>query len=151
MFQLSFFERFSKKPEITALRPCIKRTWLELRKAYFPNRPDLDEYSVIWSNRIQTRTLASCNIWKRKVYVARVMDNPECFEYISALLYHEMCHAVLGTWVQGRNGRMNWHCAHFKRLEARHPGIELLDKWIQSGGWNKAVRRYKISKQRLND
>ncbi len=118
-------------------------TWSNLIKAYFPDREDLLTYKVGWSRRRQKRTLASCNVRARRISVAREMSLPQCAEYMAPLLYHEMCHAVLGDKVARAGSKRMWHGPQFRSLESRHPGIRNLDLWIKQGGWSQAVRSYR--------
>ena len=108
--------------------------WLALRREWFPERPDIDKYVIVWSTRPQKRTLASCNVHRKRVNVARELNYPQHLEWLVPLLYHEMCHAVLGLTVE------RWHGKEFKALERRHPQIKEMDKWIKDGGWATAVR-----------
>ena len=117
----------------------LHNLWVFLRKKYFPHRVDLDNYKVEWSSRRQKRTLASCNFDSKVVRVASEMNNPKCLIWIEPLLYHEMCHAVLGNGVEQTSKGFAWHGKEFKALERRHPGTKALDKWIESGGWLSAV------------
>ena len=114
--------------------------WTALRAHYFPERADLDSFLVCWSTRPQKRTLASCNIRRRKVVVASELRSDLHRRWLSPLLYHEMCHAVLGDTIGRRGGKRAWHGAEFKALERRNPEIAELDAWIRSGGWRHAVR-----------
>jgi len=144
--QLSLFNPFKsarkKAPaNIIACSPQLLETWKSIRSDYFPERPDLDNYQVVWSMRRQLRTLASCNVRRRKVIVARELRYVECLPYLIPLLYHEMCHAVLGENVPKHRGKRGWHGPEFRALEKRHPAIPGLMLWIQSGGWGTAVRR----------
>lgn len=120
--------------------PSLKRLWLQIRSEYFPERDDLDDYVVKWSSRKQLRTLASCGIERRVISVARELNYPEHLGWLPPLIYHEMCHAYLGNDVEKSGGRHAWHGPEFKALEARHPYIKSLDKWIKEGGWARAVR-----------
>jgi hypothetical protein len=120
--------------------PFLQEIWVGLRVSYFPDRTDLDDYVVTWSSRQQKRVLASCNIRRRRVVVARELNDPSAVRWISAVLYHELCHAVLGESVTTPEGRRLWHGAEFRALEARHPDIPSLNAWISSGGWAFAVR-----------
>ena len=70
------------------------------------------------------------------------MQHPECTGVLEALLYHELCHAVLGPLPVVR-GRRAVHGREFRALERRHPAIPALDAWIKQGGWRTAVRRAK--------
>ena len=72
--------------------------------------------------------------------VAKEMAHPEAAHWIPALLYHEMCHAVLGQDVGQRGTKRTWHGQKFRELEARHPQSKDLDHWIKSGGWLHVVR-----------
>jgi len=121
--------------------PILIQIWREIRKLYFADREDIDDYTVVWSTRRQKRTLASCNVRRRRIVVARELRYPDYLGWLSPLLYHEMCHAILGFNVAQRNRKRLWHGAEFRALESRHPGIIALDSWIKSGGWFQAVRR----------
>lgn len=122
----------------------LQQIWNELLKAYFPEREsDLSNYKVSWSARRQKRTLASCNIRKRRVNVAREMSLAQCLEFLKPLIYHEMCHAVLGDKVGRAGTKRLWHGPEFRALESRHPEIKKLDLWIRSGGWSRAVRSFR--------
>ena len=154
--QLSLFETFRelKKKFFPSLPPPraaespVSRTagpsplrslWLELRREYFPERQDLDSFTVAWSKRRQKRTLASCSFDSRRVKVARELDYPEHLERLKAVLYHEMCHAFLGKPIR-KDGRFPWHGPEFRALERRCPLCRELDRWVKEGGWAKAVR-----------
>lgn len=119
--------------------PTLVALWLDLRREYFPERPDIDSYRIVWSERGQKRVLATCFPMKKTVKVARELRDPVHAEWLRPLLYHEMCHAYLGK-VANANGRMMWHGPEFRALERRHPESARLDRWIKSGGWSKAVR-----------
>lgn len=120
--------------------PYLFHQWRLIAEKYFPDRTDLLQYTVYWSKRSQKRTLASCHVRKLLVAVARELSYPEHQRWIEPLLYHEMCHAVLGLSITHVNGKRQWHGAEFKRLEQRHPEIQALDRWIKDGGWRSAVR-----------
>ena len=120
--------------------PLIKQIWLDVRRSWFPDRPDLDHYIVVWSRRPQKRTLASCNIESKRVIVARELNYPEHYRWLKPLLYHEMCHAYLGFSVVDEDKRCRWHGREFKSLERRYPGMPEFDYWVKSGGWDRAVR-----------
>lgn len=124
----------------SAVKDELNQLWCSIRASYFPDRNDIDDYRVIWSMRRQTRSLATCNVHTKKVNVAHAMNRPEYQAYLEALLYHEMCHAVLGE-AKIVNGRRVIHGREFKALERRHPGIKPFDAWIKAGGWRQAVRR----------
>lgn len=119
--------------------PALLELWRELRRDYFPDRADIDDYIVRWSGRRQIRTLASCNPEKRRVNVARELNYPKHFQWLKPLLYHEMCHAVLYQHMR-REGDYRHHGREFKALERRHPEIQAFNQWIKSGGWLSAVR-----------
>jgi len=121
----------------------LQRVWVALRTEYFPDRPELDSYTVSWSVRSQKRVLASCNIRRRCVVVARELFEPTACRWIQPVLYHELCHAVIGEQVQISGGRRQWHGRDFRKLEARHPDIEAMNVWIRSGGWAMAVRAHR--------
>ena len=120
--------------------PLLKGIWLDLRREWFPERADLDEYTVCWSKRRQKRTLASCNIETKKVNVASELNYDHLLHWLDPLLYHEMCHAYLGKSVYSQHSRSAWHGKEFKALERRHPQMADFDLWLKSGGWTKAVR-----------
>jgi hypothetical protein len=123
--------------------PFLHQVWKELRKEYYPDRPDLDSYIVAWSSRRQKRVLASCNVRQHRVVVARELFEPAAVRWIAPVLYHELCHAVLGEDVISASGRRLWHGVEFRALEARHPDIPALNMWIRSGGWAMAVRSHR--------
>ncbi len=153
--QLSFFfEAISsllrpKKKIISQASPTssndLRIIWHKLVYKYFPNQSNLLNYKIVWSNRPQKRVLASCNIEKRIVRVAPAMRLDESRPYLEALIYHELCHAVVG--IGYKNGRRDIHSKNFKQLESLHPEIKNLDQWIKEGGWIKAVR---ISTRAIN-
>lgn len=118
----------------------LHHSWKEIRNQYFPDRTDLDTYTVVFSPRPQKRVLASCNVHRKRVLVAPAFRDQNLRAYLIPLLYHEMCHAALGNFpLQGR--RRVIHGVEFKALERRHPGIKLLDSWIKSGGWIATYQR----------
>jgi hypothetical protein len=118
----------------------LKVLWEQLVSTWFPDRSDLLSYSIDWSKRSQKRTLASCNLHQRRVVVARELK-PELYsQWLPALIYHEMCHAVIGLDVQKRSGKRLWHGKQFKDLETQNPQVAELDRWIKAGGWATAVR-----------
>jgi hypothetical protein len=119
----------------------LHAAWCSLRKEFFPDHPHIDEYTVIWSSRPQKRVLASCNIRDHRVVVARELFEPTASRWIAPVLYHEMCHAVLGEGVRrSSSGKRQWHGIEFRQLETRHPDIAALNAWIATGGWAMAVR-----------
>jgi len=133
-----------RRPSRTFLSdPFLHQVWTELRKEYYPERPDLDSYVVAWSARNQKRVLASCNIRRHRVVVAKELFEPSAVRWIAPVLYHELCHAVLGEEVISASGRRLWHGVEFRALEARHPDIPALNLWIRSGGWAMAVRSHR--------
>ena len=143
--QISFISRLfrSSKPRtprrLQADAAELLQIWKALRLTYFPERSDLDSYLVCWSTRAQRRTLASCSFRKKKVIVAKELNYPDHKRWLAPLLYHEMCHAVLGETARSASGRGDWHGSAFKALEKRQPEIQSLDHWIKSGGWRSAV------------
>lgn len=120
--------------------PQLFETWSRIALQFFPARPDLLQYTVYWTSRPQRRTLASCNFKRRRVCVARELRREDCAEWLEPLLYHEMCHAVLGDSIGRQGDRRAWHGPQFKALERLHPRISDLDRWIRSGGWSHIVR-----------
>ncbi len=114
--------------------------WLRIRRAWFPERIDLDSYQVRVSRRKQKRTLASCDVYRKRVTVARELAYTKYLPWLQPLLYHEMCHAVLGEISRNPGGRRSIHGAEFKALEVKHPGVKELNQWIAKGGWLSAVR-----------
>ena len=143
--QISFISRLFRraKPRAPRVAPAdsseLLQIWKSLRVNYFPERTELDDYSIRWSSRPQRRTLASCSFGRRKVIVAKELNYPNHKRWLAPLLYHEMCHAVLGETARSASGRGDWHGSAFKALEKRHPEIPALDHWIKSGGWRSAV------------
>ena len=67
------------------------------------------------------------------------MKLKESYYFLSPLLYHEMCHAIVGIKVE--RGRRKMHTKEFKMLESKNPDISFLNQWIENGGWKKAVRK----------
>ncbi len=130
--------RRRKKKDISD--PALFSLWKNIRERYFPDRPDIDEYTVIWSTRPQKRTLASCCLELKRIRVARELNYQKYLPFLEPLLYHEMCHAILGLEVEKKNGKSRWHGKQFKKLENQHPMIKTLDDWIKVGGWNTAVK-----------
>lgn len=122
----------------------LMTVWRNLRNEFFPDHKEIDEYTVTWSARPQKRVLASCNIRRRKIVVAREMFQPSASRWIAPVLYHEMCHAVIGEGVHlSQSGKRLWHGKQFRQLEARHPDIAAMNTWISTGGWAMAVRSYR--------
>lgn len=120
--------------------PVLYSVWTELIAKYFPERRDLLSYNVNWARRRQKRTLGCCNLTRRRVTIAQELKRPEFGHWVEAVLYHELCHAVLGSEILRRNGRRAWHGAEFKDLESRHPNSLELQRWMRNGGWRGAVR-----------
>jgi hypothetical protein len=135
--------RRSKAKTCRASDPFLLAVWRQLQAEFFPDRSDLDNYTIYWSSRPQRRVLASCNIRRRRVVVARELYEPAACRWISPVVFHEMCHAVLGESVTTSSGRRLWHGREFRALEALHPDIPALNVWITSGGWTMAVRSYR--------
>jgi len=140
-FQLSFGLCQEKFEYAQRVERTLLDIWNDLREQYFPNHPHLNDYKIIWSERKHRRTLASCNVERKRISVAPVMKLPEANQYLEALIYHEMCHAVLGM-PERVNGRRRIHGRDFKNLEMLHHGIPHLDRWIANGGWIAAARKY---------
>lgn len=135
----------TRAPKIRTLqseseRKLLESIWLRLRWEYFPERGDLDTYQMEWSSRKQKRVLASCNIRHRRIRVARELLEPSAVRWLEAVVFHEMCHAVLGFDVARAGGKRQWHGKEFRALELLHPEIPALEQWIKSGGWHSAVR-----------
>lgn len=126
-------EEFSQKSNLTIL----SEIWIILQRSFFPDRTDLLAYKVVWSNRKQKRTLASCSLRTRKISVAKELNYEDFHQWLSPLLYHEMCHAVIGR--SKTSGSRCWHGSEFKQLEVLHPKMEEFRLWTKSGGWRKAV------------
>lgn len=146
------FRPRTPKPAACLSEKILENLWNSLQCEYFPDRTDLLVYTIEWSSRRQKRTLASCNVKRKKVLVARELDDTRFSVWLAPLLYHEMCHAVLGDEMMSIQGRRPWHGREFRALERRHPLIPELDRWIRSGGWLSAVRssrarrRYEVTR-----
>lgn len=118
--------------------------WHNLRREFFPDHAHIDQYTVTWSPRPQKRVLASCNIRRRRIVVAQELFEPSATRWIAPVLYHEMCHAVIGEGVHlSQSGKRLWHGRQFRQLEAKHPDIEAMNAWISTGGWAMAVRSHR--------
>ena len=128
--------------------PMLYELWTKVRREYFPDRPDIDSYQVIFATRPQKRVLASCCTRNLRIRVAPAFHDPNLREHLEALLYHEMCHAILGE-LPTRRGRRIIHGREFKMLERRHHGISALDEWIKDGGWKRAYLRQRRAHQAL--
>lgn len=133
------------KPKVSGTRSIAGDTglfeiWRRLVIQYFPDRPDLLSYRISWSHRKQKRCLASCNAEKRQVNVSGALNTPYLNWVLEPLIYHELCHAVIGPVHRVRGQRRSLHGREFKILERRHPDIKKLDQWIRDGGWQRAVR-----------
>jgi predicted SprT family Zn-dependent metalloprotease len=127
----------------------LQERWQQLAAIWFPQNQELLAYRVYWSKRSQKRTLASCNIDRQKVIVARELNYPNLETWLEPLLYHEMCHAVLGRSIYKKYGRSPWHGKEFRELEARHPEIASLNQWIKTRGWERAVRSDRAKRRYL--
>ena len=134
--------RFKRPDDPQLPVPDLRSRWCTIRAEYFPLRADIDDYKLVWSTGVQKTVLASCNVHRRRIRVAASFQRVECMPYLDALLYHEMCHAVLGEPPRV-GGRRVVHGKEFRALEARHPGIPALDRWIEQGGWRDEVRRHR--------
>jgi hypothetical protein len=146
---LNLLNRPRVQPRIIENDADLFLIWEKLILQYFPEKSELLSNKIRWSKRPQKRVLASCNIEKRVVTVAPAMQLPESYIHLESLIYHELCHAVAG--ISMKNGRRDIHSKSFKSLEALHPGIKELDRWIKMGGWINAVRKStrKINKEKL--
>ena len=72
--------------------------------------------------------------------MARELNYREFDHWLAPLVYHEMCHAVIGLNVKKTNSRRSWHGREFRQLERRHPQMAEFEAWTKSGGWMTAVR-----------
>jgi hypothetical protein len=129
--------------EVSLQEVCLQTIWTQVAGEYFPHLNCLHGYLIVWSTRRQKRTLASVNLTRQRVLVAMELNDPLFFMHLPALLYHEMCHAVISTDVNVKNGKRQWHGKQFKMLEKQHPGIPELERWIKAGGWRYAVARHR--------
>lgn len=116
----------------------LRAVWKSLQEKYFPERSDLLDYQLSWSQRRQTQSLASCSVATKRVHVARSMQHEDARAHLEALLYHEMVHAFLGE-PPIENGKRIVHGPEFKQYESRHPQIPALNAWIKQGGWDRVV------------
>jgi len=120
--------------------PLLQKIWLDLQCEFFPECDRLTQYRTIWSRRRQKRTLASCYFESKRIIVAKELKHSQFHHWLAPLLYHEMCHAVIGIKPPRRNGKNCWHGREFKELEACHPEMEAFNRWVKQGGWAHAVR-----------
>ena len=125
--------RSTSKQDNLILESILNRIHLE----FFPESKELVNYKISWSTRRQKRTLASCNIREKKINVARELNFPEHEKWLEPLIYHEVCHVIVGR--DKNSGRHCWHGRTFKQLESRHPLMKEFNHWVKSGGWRKAV------------
>lgn len=116
--------------------------WQNLSAKYFPLNLELATYKVKWSSRKQKRVLGSCSIRSKRISIAPALSLPACERWLEAVLYHEMCHAVLGDSIARLSGRRAWHGPEFKLLESQHPDTKGLKEWMRSGGWHMAVKEF---------
>lgn len=141
---LGFFRKKKSSKKIYHFKkpsePKLLAIWESLAKTYFPNNSVLNDYSIHWSNRAQKRTLASCNLQGKRILVARELNYDKYSIWLEPLIYHEMCHAVLGLNVKKVKGKKQWHGKDFKNLENKHPLMYEFEMWIKAGGWAKCVR-----------
>lgn len=128
----------------------LQLLWYKIRAEFFPERSDLDDFTVHWSKRRQKRVLASISIKQKKVNVAKELEPSQFQEWLEPLLYHEMCHAVIGEQVEIKKRKRQWHGAEFKNLEQAHPKMTQLERWIKSGGWLHAVRSERTRSMWIN-
>lgn len=120
--------------------PHLTAIWRNLVQRYFPQCGHLHDYELYWSPRQQRRVLASCCPARKRINVAKELNDPRWHEFLEPLLYHELCHAVIGENGSSTSGKWRWHGRQFRELESRHPDIQKLNAWIEGGGWNRAVR-----------
>lgn len=118
---------------------ALYEIWQEVRTTWFPESEVLEMYGVCWSSRRQKNTLALCDVRKKQVRVARELQYLAYIQMIRPLLYHEMCHAVIG-FKRSERGRCLWHGKEFRDLERANRDILLLEQWIREGGWARAIR-----------
>lgn len=134
---------------------ALQILWRQLQQIWFPDFPELNQFRVTWSKRKQKRTLAVCYTEQKKVTVARELNYPVHQVWIKPLLYHEMCHAVLGDAVSSDGRGRAWHGPEFKALEQRFPLTPLFKQWIDAGGWQKAIRsdraKRALSKKKIKE
>ena len=135
------FKQLSFQFENSTDSVLLSKIWEKLRRKYFPNVRVLEGYKITWSSRCSKRNLASCNYKNRKIIISPALNNVKLERILSPLIYHEMCHAVLGE-PKCKNGRFVYHGKEFHALEAAHPQIKELNEWIKSGGWANAKRSY---------
>lgn len=140
--------RFEEKSD---QKTQLKKIWTSLWQRYFPERNDLEGYEVLWSVKPQKRTLASCSLSRKRVTVARELQPADHLRWLEPLLYHEMCHAVLGLSITRDNGTRAWHGKEFKELESKHHDMAAFQEWIEGGGWRRAVRSDRARRSRRRD
>lgn len=139
----------SRQPDREQLSdPALQELWSFLHRTYFPEVTHLSTYQIVWSRRRQKRVLGSCCVRKRRISLAQELSPPEYGKYLEAVVYHEMCHAVLEEKVERRGSKRCWHGGAFKSLEQRHPHVEELRLWMRTGGWAKAVRQHRGRQKR---
>ncbi|RME58503.1 MAG: hypothetical protein D6780_06620 [Candidatus Dadabacteria bacterium] len=149
LYQREAFSEIKEKSCQSLLENIWRRTALQYFSYDVALLAKIFSYKVVWSSRKRKRTLAVCDFNSFTVRVAPELKDPLFHRWLEPLLYHEMCHIVLfdrekiEKRKQQRGKRVQWHGPEFKKLERRHPFSLALDEWIKSGGWERAVRRYR--------
>ncbi len=116
-----------------------------LRRQHFPNRPDVDDYKIVWRDRpMRTKegsstlrdTLGYIEYGTRTIHIAREMSHPDAVRWLPALIHHELCHAILFDFLEPTQDA---HAEWFKRINRLHKDAREFESW---GGWNSYYNSY---------
>ncbi len=127
--------------------PFLQETYHDLRRKYFPNRPDLDDYKVVWrdnpmpghegSGGLQ-RTLGYIVYQTRTIHIAREMSHEDAKQWIPALVHHELCHGALVPFLDRQKDP---HGEEFQALNNLHPDTKSFDAW-NGQSWRDCFENY---------
>lgn len=122
--------------------PHLQKIYLKLRRQFFPNRADLDDYKVVWRDRPAYSggkpedERGYIQYAARCIYIAREMSHPDAVKWIPALIHHELSHGVLNGFLKpGQDSHAEW----FRRISYLHPDTSGFESWR---GWFAACRSY---------
>jgi hypothetical protein len=129
--------------------PHLQRVYHQLRHQYFPNRPDVDDYKVVWRDQpMQTKngasslydTLAYIEYGTRTIHIGREMSHPDAVQWLAPLIHHELCHAILVEFLKPNDDA---HAEWFMRINSQHPQADEFKQWH---GWRNCYDSYHADK-----